>query len=94
MNPEANNDWRLSGQESYIQDKAVRLQKFCVRANHEQWDHEHCIFCWQKIVEDPSKYPIPAEVITEAYTTEDEKHWICPQCFSDFQERFQLKLMK
>jgi hypothetical protein len=88
--PEA--DWRLTGQEHYLQGKSVRLQRFKIRKETPEWDHEHCDFCWQKIVDDPSKYPRPEELIVDAYVTEDGRHWICPQCFSDFHERFQLTL--
>ena len=90
-------DWRLSGQEHYLQGKTVRFQRFQIRRETPVWDHEHCVFCTRKIVDDLAKYEkyaAPGELITDAYTTEDEKHWICPQCFSDFQERFQLKLIK
>ncbi len=84
-------DWRLRGQERYLKGQSVRLQKFQIR--NADWEHEHCIFCWRKIVDDPAKYSRQAEVIVEAYATKDEKHWICPQCLSHFHQRFQLKLI-
>lgn len=28
------------------------------------------------------------DVEREAYTTEDEYHWVCKECFDDFKEMF------
>ena len=39
-------DWRLQGQERYLMGRRVRKTPF-VR-HSEQWDHEHCAFCWDK----------------------------------------------
>jgi hypothetical protein len=27
--------------------------------------------------------------LSEGYTTDAEKHWVCDACFEDFRERFQ-----
>ena len=67
-------DWRLQGQESYLQGKTFIMKKY---SGKPTWDHDHCEFCCAKISSN-------AEDINEAYTTEDNKHWICKRCFEDF----------
>ena len=79
-------DWRLTNQEKYLKGVSLSLRQFHIRANRPQWDHEHCEFCWAKIVEKNEKGD--AELITEAYCTSDGAHWICPRCFADFRRPF------
>ena len=85
---ESNTDWRLTGQEKYIEGIQLRFVEFRKRVGREDWDHEHCEFCWQKIVERADMVKYDAEVICEAYCNEFENRWICPTCFRDFHERF------
>ena len=73
------NDWRLNGQEEYLKDKTLYFRKWTRRK--ETWDHDHCEFCWATI----SNYTCDLQ---EAYTTEDNYHWICPECFHDFKDLF------
>jgi phage terminase large subunit-like protein len=75
------NDWRLTGQEKYL--KGVTLSRRPYSRIREGWDHDHCAFCWAKFMETG-----PPDTLTEGYTTEDNYHWICIQCFEDFQEMF------
>jgi hypothetical protein len=91
-------DWRLTNQESYL--KGASLIRKPYRAYSEEWEHDHCEFCWAKFM-DPAytdehrafieQHP---EVLTEGYATTDEHpkgadyHWICPACFDDFVEAF------
>lgn len=86
-------DWRLSGQEKYLSGIDLRLSEFHKRAAREDWDHEHCEFCWQKIVtrEDLPKYE--DDVICEGYTDESLSRWICASCFHDFRDRFGWRLI-
>jgi transposase-like protein len=49
-------------------------------------DHEHCVFCWKKIMADHSK-----DIHREAYTTQDEQHWVCKNCYNDFNDMFNWK---
>jgi rubrerythrin len=79
-------DWRLTNQEKYLKSVSLSLRKFQVRAAQPEWDHEHCEFCWAKVVE--KKNAEDTEFLTEAYATEDGARWICPQCFADFREQF------
>jgi hypothetical protein len=91
-------DWRLNGQEGYLQD-AVLVRKV-YRTFSETWDHDHCSFCWATFAEpdevdsfrsDPAD---PREVLTEGYTTTSDHprggdyYWICARCFNDFVARF------
>jgi hypothetical protein len=75
------NDWRIRNQQDYLFGKKLTLKKF----SSTKTDHEHCEFCWQKIMDDDS-----SDVIREAYTTDDNYYWICPECFKDFKEMFSL----
>lgn len=75
-------DWRLTGQERYLKGKGlVRKQYVPPRPD---WDHDHCEFCWRKFTEREEP-----DSVQEGYATEDNRHWICPSCFADFQSEFQ-----
>lgn len=89
---ESDSDWRLAGQENWLQGIRLKLVEFRKREGREDWDHEHCEFCWQKIVERADVVKYDAEVICEAYCDEVGCRWICPTCFRDFQERFDWQL--
>lgn len=76
-------DWRLYGQEDYLQGKALKYTKFVTRGRN---DHEHCAFCTAKIAEEGvGEY-------TCGYATEDLYWWVCEECFEDFKERFEWTL--
>jgi hypothetical protein len=47
----------------------------------ENWDHDHCEFCW-KTFSDWSG------ALHEGWTDPEEYWWICDDCFSKFHERF------
>lgn len=70
-------DWRLNGQEEYLQGKTLHYRKWGTDATK----HDHCIFCWEKF----SGFE---GALHEGYVTDDERHWICPECFRDFQVMF------
>lgn len=75
-------DWRLNGQEEHLLN--AKLVKKIYTGN----DHEHCVFCWGKIMNKltaPSDY---SEYSSEGYCTYDEKYWICENCFEDFKQLF------
>jgi hypothetical protein len=77
----AADDWRRRGQEKFLAGK--KLVFHCpFKKYSEQWDHEHCRFCWATISES-------AEDMNEGYATEDERCWVCPECFEDFKNEFQ-----
>ncbi len=73
-------DWRLAGQERYL--SGVALSKRTWRRRCEEWDHDHCEFCFAKLSESEND-------LHQGYATEDEQHWICEACYGDFRERFE-----
>jgi len=79
------NDWRLTNQLSCL--GGVVLSRKTYSQSSERWDHDHCAFCWAKVMDrdDP-------EVRREGYATQDEYHWICPTCFEDFRDVFRWTL--
>ena len=81
---EQKDDWRLRGQEEYLQNIPLYFLEYSPRS--ETWEHEHCEFCW-------AKFGLESENLHEGYcTTPTNTHkslWICPKCFADFQETFQ-----
>ncbi len=97
-----NTDWRLLGQESYLQEAELTRKPY--RAKSETSEHDHCAFCWTKLM-DPNFSETHRQHIadhpdatTEGYTSTAahergaEYHWICPACFDDFSERFAWRL--
>ncbi len=80
------NDWRLTNQEKYLKDVILRWKKYT--KYREGWEHDHCEFCWAKFMESDDP-----EVLKEGYATEDKYRWICKQCFEDFKELFQWKVV-
>ena len=75
-----NGDWRLTNQMNYLFGKRLKKQAFHI--TRDEWDHEHCAFCSEKIDESTG----------EAYSTTDNYHWICKECFEDFKELFKWEL--
>ena len=71
-----NNDWRLTNQMNYLYGKKLTKKNYTKCS--ESWEHEHCEFCVDRI----------DETTGEVYTTEDNYHWVCPKCFSDFRDMF------
>lgn len=80
-------DWRLNGQERYLNKVKLKHIRYSDRIlKKTDWDHDHCEFCLEKI----SNY---AGDLSEAYCTEDEYYWICDDCFADFNNLFQWKVI-
>ena len=75
------NDWRLTNQEKYL--KGVRLFWQQYTTYSQEWDHDHCEFCWAKFMENGGP-----GILTAGYTTEDNYRWICQRCYEDFKDRF------
>ena len=55
-------DWRLRGQEDYLQGATLVLRRY--KAWSEDWEHDHCEFCWAKFM-DPLFSPEHAQFIAE-----------------------------
>jgi hypothetical protein len=75
-------DWRLTNQRDYLSD--VALKQIPWKTKQPDWDHDHCVFCWDTIDEN----------VTDAYCTKDERIWICKACFEDFKEEFNWSIEK
>ncbi|OGC14603.1 hypothetical protein A3J90_03365 [candidate division WOR-1 bacterium RIFOXYC2_FULL_37_10] len=76
-------DWRLTGQEKYLQNAILTWQKY--KMPRPRWDHDHCEFCGIKFIEQ-----LDNEILNEGYSTKDKHHWICKNYFLDFQEMFHM----
>jgi hypothetical protein len=79
-----NLDWRLQGQEKYLQGVTLVRCRYRRYPNNPSWEHDHCEFCSAKfMVED-----LPG-VLHQGYATKDDYRWICEQCFADFSVTFE-----
>jgi hypothetical protein len=72
------------------------LELRAYRAPRPEWDHDHCIFCWAKLMDpslsDASRRMIEKdpEILTAGYTGEaNGAEWVCPSCFEEFSARFE-----
>lgn len=81
-------DWRLRGQEEYLQKKEFSFKKFIPAHNGSL--HAHCEFCWHKFMENSEGVN---DCSQEGYCSTDEKYWVCEECFQDFKEKFKWKLI-
>ena len=79
-------DWRLQGQEKYLQDKTLQFKKYSDRTT--KTDHDHCEFCSVKFSD------TIAEDLKEGYATLDDYRWICKSCYNDFKDFFNFKLLE
>lgn len=77
-------DWRLRNQKRYLARREFTWAGY--RPHSEQWDHDHCAFCWRK-------FAAYGESLTSGYVTTDHYHWVCKDCFNDFQRKCSLKLV-
>ena len=77
-----NNDWRLQGQENFLMGVTLMRKKYAERSTDTDTGHDHCEFCWATFSD-----TIPGS-LTEGYTTPNDYHWICDNCYLDFKERF------
>ena len=86
-------DWRNRGQEDYLKSVKLVRKKFKstlpdVIATGDEYrrynDHEHCDFCFQKIMENCGE----KNCCTEGYCTEDSKIWVCDDCYNEFKNEF------
>ena len=76
-------DWRLMGQEAYLFGRAFRSEPWT--PYRDGWDHDHCEFCQAEISDTRDDHVD----CTAGYVAADDRyHWICPQCFEDFRDRF------
>lgn len=76
-------DWRWQEQKSYMDNILLCRRKYSEKITEN--NHDHCEFCWATL-----GYDVPRD--EEAYCTEDEYRWICPECYNDFKEYFNWKI--
>jgi hypothetical protein len=81
------NDWRLTNQLLCL--KGVKLIRESYSAPNDQWDHDHCEFCWTKFMEQGY-----SGTLSSGYTTEDRRHWICESCYEDFKDLFEWSVLE
>ena len=80
-----NNDWRLQGQEKYLLAETLTIKKYADRKTTT--DHDHCEFC-------SAKFSVTIQdCLRSGYTTTDNYHWICENCFNDFKELFKWTIL-
>jgi hypothetical protein len=73
-------DWRLQGQEKYLNEAVLKRKKY--RPYRRDWQHDHCEFCGAEFSLENT------EALQEGYTTSDHYRWICVACFRDFKTLF------
>ena len=78
-------DWRLfKHQGAYLYGvKLIYNQYVPYRTD---WDHDHCEFCMDK-------FGLEKMSLHYGYCTEDHRFWICPNCFHDFKDMFDWKVI-
>ncbi|MCM1225339.1 MAG: hypothetical protein NC548_63920 [Lachnospiraceae bacterium] len=82
-------DWRLiRGQDEYLRNKKFQYKEF--KKLQDDWDHEHCEFCWHKFMENPEGVK---DCSKQGYCSVDGKYWVCEECFNDFAEKLNMKLV-
>lgn len=99
-------DWRLRGQEDFLQGATLVRKRY--RAT-ETNDHDHCEFCWRKFM-DPGFSAAHAQsiaadpwILIEGYAVigrapegsrTEFYWWVCPTCVQDFQAKFGWKVLE
>ena len=78
-------DWRLQGQENYLFAKKLVFKTYSDKSLKS--DHDHCEFCGDKFSE------LIPERLKSGYTTENNYHWICSECFTEFKDKFQWTIL-
>ncbi len=81
-------DWRLHGQERYLQGITLVHRKYRNDPTNLPWRHEHCEFCWAKFMEED--FP---DVLHVGYAV-GEYIWVCEDCFHDFKGMFAWKVIE
>jgi len=75
----APDDWRRQGQERFLKGRSWSLRGHSAR---KDWDHDHCEFCGRK-------FSAAQGDLHRGYVTTDNYHWVCEDCFADFEEEMQ-----
>ena len=81
-------DWRLDTYDGYLDGATFSLEKFISTATN---DHEHCVFCWQKITDLPIEGSDPDGYCT-VWAKTGQTQWVCKECFEEFKKKFNFKV--
>lgn len=82
-------DWRLDTYDGYLDGAIFTLEKFeSTKSN----DHEHCVFCWQKITDLINVEDAETEGYCTVYEQTGQTQWICKNCFTEFKNMFNFKV--
>ncbi len=82
------NDWRLDMYDGYLDGTTFILEKFVSTENN---DHEHCVFCMQKI-SDLNIEDCETEGYRTVYEPTGQSQWICKECFDEFKKKLDFKV--
>jgi hypothetical protein len=77
----ADTDWRLEVAQTYLEGETFVRRPY--RRYSNDWDHDHCVFCTAKFMEEDGP-----DVLHVGYCTLVDYYWICDTCFRDFEKRF------
>lgn len=81
------NDWRLSNQLNYLQGITLTYRPYAPASATN--DHDHCEFCFAKFISGGSDQGLNA-----GYSSIDAYRWICEECYEDFADLFEWRLVK
>jgi hypothetical protein len=92
--PREPDHWGRTGQEQvFPPGTTLELRRY--RPHRPGWDHDHCIFCWAKLMDpDLSQASLRAieddqQILTSGYTAGPVGgDWVCPSCFEEFAKQF------
>jgi len=73
----------VNGAEKYVEEVHKGQEYLDGNKVRLLW-HEHCEFCWHKIM---------ADNVEECFCTPDYCHWICKECYDDFKDKFDWKVI-
>ncbi len=73
-------DWRLQGQESYLNGKTLYWRNYSEKSQLN--DHDHCDFCTDEISDLPDTWHAGYSLLDEPHAT------ICQKCYEDFKKFF------
>lgn len=76
-------DWRITNQDKYLKNLEFKKTQF---SDNNSDNHDHCVFCWEKFSNNDGDLKF-------GYLSLDNKYWVCENCFNDFKNLFNLKII-
>lgn len=68
----------------------VAFKRKPYRQYSAKWDHDHCRGCWATFSEeDVAGFLHEGFATTAEYDEGEDYDWLCPKCFSEFQQEMQ-----